>query len=64
MYALYGTGIFLEPKEFFDNSYPYQIGGGNLLYITINLEEIRRFYTEQPMTLEHQTQWVRSPLSR
>ncbi|RCJ34799.1 aminotransferase V [Nostoc minutum NIES-26] len=46
MYAPYGTGVLLGPKEFFDGSYPYQIGGGNLPYITRNLE-IKRFYTER-----------------
>ncbi len=46
MYAPYGTGVLLGPKEFFDSSYPYQIGGGNLPYITRNLE-IKRFYTER-----------------
>ncbi|MDF5708575.1 MAG: aminotransferase class V-fold PLP-dependent enzyme [Nostoc sp. S4] len=46
MYAPYGTGILLGPKEFFDSSYPYQIGGGNLPYITRKLE-IKRFYTER-----------------
>lgn len=46
MYAPYGTGVMVGPKEFFDGSYPYQIGGGNLPYITRNLE-IKRFYTER-----------------
>lgn len=46
MYAPYGTGVLLGPKEFFDGCYPYQIGGGNLPYITRNLE-IKRFYTER-----------------
>ena len=46
MYAPYGTGVLVGPKEFFDSSYPYQIGGGNLPYITTNLE-IKRFYTER-----------------
>ncbi|WP_414562384.1 MULTISPECIES: aminotransferase class V-fold PLP-dependent enzyme [unclassified Anabaena] len=46
MYAPYGTGVLVGPKEFFDGSYPYQIGGGNLPYITRNLE-IKRFYTER-----------------
>ncbi len=46
MYAPYGTGIIVGPKEFFDSFYPYQIGGGNLPYITRNLE-IKRFYTER-----------------
>lgn len=46
MYAPYGTGILIGPKDFFDSHYPYQIGGGNLPYITRNLE-IKRFYTER-----------------
>lgn len=46
MYAPYGTGILVGPKEFFDSHHPYQIGGGNLPYITRNLE-IKRFYTER-----------------
>ncbi len=46
MYAPYGTGIIVGPKEFFDGFNPYQIGGGNLPYITRNLE-IKRFYTER-----------------
>lgn len=46
MYAPYGTGILVGPKDFFDAYYPYQIGGGNLPYITRNLE-IKRFCTER-----------------
>ncbi len=46
MYAPYGTGVLVGPKDFFDANYPYQIGGGNLPYITKNLE-IKRFYTER-----------------
>jgi cysteine desulfurase len=46
MYAPYGTGVLVGPKDFFDADYPYQIGGGNLPYITKNLE-IKRFYTER-----------------
>ena len=46
MYAPYGTGVLLGPKEFFDDCYPSQIGGGNLPYITRNLER-KRFYTER-----------------
>ncbi len=46
MYAPYGTGVLVGPKDFFDRNYPYQIGGGNLPYITKNLE-IKRFYTER-----------------
>jgi cysteine desulfurase / selenocysteine lyase len=46
MYAPYGTGILVGPKEFFDSFHPYQIGGGNLPYITRDLQ-IKRFYTER-----------------
>ena len=46
MYAPYGTGVLIGPKDFFDRDFPYQIGGGNLPYITTNLE-IKRFYTER-----------------
>ncbi|AFZ02891.1 aminotransferase class V-fold PLP-dependent enzyme [Calothrix sp. PCC 6303] len=46
MYAPYGTGILVGSKNFFDQFHPYQIGGGNLPYITRNLE-IKRFYTER-----------------
>jgi cysteine desulfurase len=46
MYAPYGTGILVGSKSFFDQFHPYQIGGGNLPYITRNLE-IKRFYTER-----------------
>lgn len=38
MYAPYGTGVLIGPKPFFDQSMPYQIGGGNLTYISRNLE--------------------------
>ncbi|MBI2576903.1 aminotransferase class V-fold PLP-dependent enzyme [Candidatus Woesearchaeota archaeon] len=34
MYAPYGAGILIGPKGFFDAVGPYQIGGGNLSYIT------------------------------
>lgn len=46
MYAPYGTGLLVGSKDFFDAHYPYQIGGGNLPYITRNLE-IKRFCTER-----------------
>ncbi|MBI2148329.1 aminotransferase class V-fold PLP-dependent enzyme [Candidatus Woesearchaeota archaeon] len=42
MYAPFGSGCLVGPKDFFDESSPYQIGGGNLPYITHNLE-IKRF---------------------
>lgn len=46
MYAPYGTGVLLGPKDIFDRFFPYQIGGGNLPYITSELE-IKRFYIER-----------------
>ena len=36
MYAPYGGGCLVGPKKFFDKTKPYQIGGGNLAYITSN----------------------------
>jgi len=42
MYAPYGGGVLIGPKRFFDESLPYQIGGGNLPYITRDLQ-IKRF---------------------
>ena len=33
-YAPYGGGFLIGPKRFFDAFLPYQIGGGNLPYIT------------------------------
>ncbi len=41
MYAPFGIGILVGPKQFFDSSTPYQIGGGNLPYITGELEILR-----------------------
>ena len=46
MYAPFGGGALAGPKSFFDQVMPYQIGGGNLHYITRNLE-IKRFNTAQ-----------------
>ena len=46
MYAPYGAGVLIGPKKFFDHTDPEQIGGGNISYVTKNLE-IKRFYTEQ-----------------
>ncbi|NQU78348.1 aminotransferase class V-fold PLP-dependent enzyme [Candidatus Woesearchaeota archaeon] len=46
MYAPFGAGVLVGPKEFFDDADPYQIGGGNLPYITRDLE-IKRFSTVQ-----------------
>ena len=42
MYAPYGTGVLVGPKKFFDESEPYQIGGGNIPYITSQLK-VKRF---------------------
>lgn len=41
MYAPFGAGTLVGSKEFFDHSEIYQIGGGNLPYITRNLKIIR-----------------------
>ena len=41
MYAPYGSGVLIGPKSFFDEVMPYQIGGGNLPYITKDLNIIR-----------------------
>ena len=46
MYAPYGSGVLIGPKKFFDEIYPYQIGGGNLPYITRDLN-IKRYKTVQ-----------------
>jgi len=46
MYAPFGIGVLVGPKSFFDQSPIYQIGGGNLPYITRDLE-IKRFKTAQ-----------------
>jgi len=40
-YAPYGGGFLIGPKRFFDNFLPYQIGGGNLPYITKEGEFLR-----------------------
>ncbi len=40
-YAPYGGGFLIGPKYFFDNFLPYQIGGGNLPYITETGEFLR-----------------------
>lgn len=41
LYAPYGTGFTVGPKDFFDAFLPYQIGGGNLPYIATGGEFIR-----------------------
>ncbi len=46
MYAPYGTGVLIGPRTLFDEFFPYQIGGGNLPYITRDLT-IKRFFTER-----------------
>ncbi len=46
MYAPFGGGVLVGPKRFFDAAQPYQIGGGNLAYITRDLE-LKRFPTVQ-----------------
>ncbi len=40
-YAPYGGGFLIGPKSFLDKFLPYQIGGGNLPYITQSGEFIR-----------------------
>jgi len=40
-YAPYGGGFLIGPKEFLDKFLPYQIGGGNLPYITKEGEFLR-----------------------
>lgn len=40
-YAPYGGGFLIGPKKFFDNFLSYQIGGGNLPYITKTGEFLR-----------------------
>jgi len=46
MYAPFGGGVLVGPKEFFDQAIPYQIGGGNLTYISRDLQ-LKRFPTVQ-----------------
>ncbi len=46
MYAPFGGGVLIGPKEFFDQATPYQIGGGNLTYISRDLQ-LKRFPTVQ-----------------
>src|SRR3989344_2432889 len=46
MYAPFGAGVLVGPKEFFDGLMPYQIGGGNLPYLTSDLR-ISMFPTVQ-----------------
>ena len=46
MYAPFGAGVLVGPKVFFDGVMPYQIGGGNLPYLTSDLR-ISRFPTVQ-----------------
>lgn len=46
MYAPFGVGVLVGSKSFFDQSSIYQIGGGNLPYITRDLQ-IKRFRTAQ-----------------
>lgn len=40
-YAPFGGGFLIGPKKFFDSFLPYQIGGGNLPYITEQGEFLR-----------------------
>jgi len=41
LYAPYGGGFLIGPKKFLDEFLPYQIGGGNLPYITEQGEFLR-----------------------
>lgn len=41
LYAPYGAGFTVGPKDFFDAFLPYQLGGGNLPYITAGGEFMR-----------------------
>ncbi|MGB3534722.1 MAG: aminotransferase class V-fold PLP-dependent enzyme [Microcoleaceae cyanobacterium] len=45
MYAPYGTGVLVGPKDFFDANYPGKMAGSHLSYLTKSLE-VKRFYTE------------------
>ena len=44
-YAPYGGGFLIGPKKFFDNFLSYEIGGGNLPYIT-KTGEFLRYYNQ------------------
>jgi len=46
MYAPLGAGVLIGPKPFFDEVMPYQVGGGNLPYLTKDLG-VKRFLTVQ-----------------
>ena len=46
MYAPYGCGCLIGLKSFFDSAAPYQIGGGNLAYITSDFS-VKKFETVQ-----------------
>ncbi len=46
MYAPFGGGVLIGPKAFFDQASPYQIGGGNLTYISRDLK-LKRPFTVQ-----------------
>jgi cysteine desulfurase / selenocysteine lyase len=46
MYAPYGVGVLVGPKQFFDAQPPYHVGGGNLPYITRDLV-MKRYLTER-----------------
>jgi len=52
MYAPFGAGVLLGPKPFFDNVEPYQIGGGNLVYIMHDgrLKRLSTVQTHDPGT--------------
>ena len=52
IYAPYGAGILIGPKDFFDTVGPYQIGGGNLSYITPDwrIKKLDRVQAHDPGT--------------
>jgi len=41
MYAPLGVGVLVGPKQFFDNVQPYQMGGGNIIYIAEPMNVVR-----------------------
>ncbi len=42
LYAPFGAGALVGPKDFFDSVKPYQVGGGSMAYITKDLNIVRR----------------------
>src|SRR3989344_6467393 len=52
MYAPFGVGVLIGQKKFFDQATPYQIGGGNLAYISrdLKIKRFNRVQTHDPGT--------------